>query len=74
MTPKPFGRTAAIVTALTMDSRYNRICYLVAPAARPVVARTAAALPPPGQLTVWDLPPTACTPIPGGPPPWERQT
>jgi len=62
LTPKPFGRTAAIVTALTMDTRYHRICYLVTPAARPVLVRTAAALPSPGQITVWDLPPAAFTP------------
>ena len=68
LTPKPSGRTAAIVTALTMDTRYHRICYLAAPAARPVLDRTAAALPPPGQITVWDLPPAAFTPGPDSQP------
>ena len=45
LTPKPVARTTAIITALTAGP-YARICYLTAPAARPVVTRAAAALPP----------------------------
>ena len=67
MTPKPVARTTAIITALAAGP-YARICYLTAPAARPVVTRAAAALPPGalGRFTVWDLPPAAFTPGPGG--------
>jgi hypothetical protein len=74
LTPKPLGRTAAIMAALlarTADyypgsapaagPRYARVVYLTAPAARSVTGRAAATLPPPlaARVTVRDLPPGA---------------
>ena len=43
------------------EPRYHRVVYLTAPAARGVVDRAAATLPPSlgGRLTVRDLPPGA---------------
>jgi hypothetical protein len=74
LTPKPLARTAAIMTGLltrTIDyqpaarpaaaPRYHRVVYLASPAARSVVDRAAAALPPAlaARMTVRDLPPGA---------------
>lgn len=71
LTPKPVARTTAIMTGLltrTTDyqpgarpaarPRYDRVIYLVAPAARSVVDRAAEAVPGPlcGRLAVRDLP------------------
>jgi hypothetical protein len=74
LTPKPLARTASIMAGLlarTTDyypgcaaaagPRYDRVVYLVAPAARGVTERAAAGLPPPlaARVTVRDLPPGA---------------
>jgi hypothetical protein len=64
LTAKHADRTAAIMAGLTAPAGYTHVYYLTAPAARGVVARCAAALPgdTPSRVTVWDLPPDACTP------------
>ena len=64
LTAKHAARTAAIMADLTAPAGYAHVLYLTAPAARGVVARCADALPPgtAAQVTVWDLPPSACTP------------
>ena len=74
LTPKPLTRTTAIMSGLltrTADygpgarpgpgPRYDRVVYLASPAARGVVDRATAALPPGlgSRLTVRDLPPGA---------------
>jgi hypothetical protein len=74
LTPKPLARTARIMTGLltrTSDyhpgaeprarPRYDRVVYLVTPAAKGVTERAAASLPPAHQarITVRDLPPGA---------------
>jgi hypothetical protein len=71
LTPKPLRRTAAIMTGLldrTADygpqapggrvPRYDRVVYLCAPAARPVVTRAVAGLarPQAARIVVRDLP------------------
>jgi hypothetical protein len=71
LTPKPLARTAAIMAGLLAGTadyqpaappgpgpRYGRVVYLASPAARSIVDRAAAALPP-GQrsrLVIRDLP------------------
>jgi hypothetical protein len=70
LTPKPAARTVAIMsTLLTAPApagpagkpRYDRVVYLTAPPARPVVDRAAAALPGhlAARLVIRDLPPGA---------------
>jgi hypothetical protein len=71
LTARNATRTEAIMTAMT-TAGYGRVLYLTSPAAYPVVARCAAALPA-GTLatvTVHDLPPAAYSPayIPIGAP------
>ena len=60
LTAKHAARTAAIMAALAAAG-YARILYFTAPAARPAVARAAAALPA-APITIHDLPPAAFTP------------
>jgi len=60
LTPKHAARTAAIMTGLAAAG-YARVLYFTAPAARPALARYAAALPA-AAITVHDLPATAYTP------------
>jgi hypothetical protein len=66
LTPKPAARTAGIMTGLLTPMRYAQVIYLTAPAARPVVTRAAASLPPGEQarVVIRDLPPYAFTPEP----------
>jgi hypothetical protein len=61
LTPKPAARTQRIIGGLLARPRYAQVIYLTAPAARPVVTATAAALPPAqqGRVAVRDLPPGA---------------
>jgi hypothetical protein len=68
LTPKPLARTGRIMAALLSPPRYAQVLYLAAPAARPVLHRAAAGLPPAQQarIVVRDLPPSAFTPE--GPP------
>jgi len=63
LTPKPAARTTRIMAGLVSPARYAQVIYLTAPAARPVVTRSADTIPA-GQkakITVWDLPPSAFT-------------
>ncbi len=66
LTPKPVARTAGIMAGLLSPMRYATVVYLTAPAARPVVLRAAASLPPGEQarVAVRDLPAAAFTPEP----------
>jgi len=66
LTPKPLARTARIMTELLHQMRYAQVIYLTAPAARPVVTRAAAGLPPVEQarVVVRDLPMSAFTAAP----------
>ena len=66
LTPKPIARTTRIMTGLLSPMRYAQVVYLTAPAARPVVTRAAAALPPGDQprVVVRELPAAAFTPEP----------
>jgi hypothetical protein len=52
------------MTGLLTPARYTQLIYLTAPAARPVLTRAAAGLPPAQQprITIRDLPPAAPTP------------
>ena len=65
LTPKPIARTTRIMAGLLGGpARYAQVLYLVAPAARPVVTRSAGALPA-GQgtrITIAGLPASAFTP------------
>jgi hypothetical protein len=63
LTPKPAVRTIEIMTELLTSIRYAQVIYLTAPAARPVVMRAAASLPPGDQVrvVVRDLPESAFT-------------
>jgi len=63
LTPKPVVRTVEIMTGLLTSIRYAQVIYLTAPAARPVVTRAAASLPPGEQarMVVRDLPESAFT-------------
>ena len=67
LTPKPVARTTAIMTGLLSPMRYATVVYLTAPAARPVVLRAAASLPPGEQnrVAVRDLPAAAFAPEAG---------
>jgi hypothetical protein len=64
LTPKPTARTARIMAGFLTPMTYAQVIYLTAPAARPVVTRAAASLPPGDQarVTVRDLPAYAFTP------------
>jgi len=66
LTPKPIARTTRIMGELLTCTQYSLVIYLTAPAARPVVSRAAASLPPGEQprITVRDLPPIAFLPEP----------
>ena len=66
LTPKPVGRTTGIMAGLLSPMQYATVVYLTAPAARPVVLRAAASLPPGDQVrvAVRDLPAAAFTPEP----------
>jgi len=66
LTPKPIARTTRIMTGLVGPTQYAQVIYLTAPAARPVVTRAAASLPPGEQdwVAVRDLPGYAFTPEP----------
>jgi hypothetical protein len=66
LTPKPLARTTRIMTGLLSPMWYAQVIYLTAPAARSVVTRAAASLPPGEQarLVVRDLPAYAFTPEP----------
>ncbi len=66
LTPKPLARTAGIMIELLTSMRYAQVIYLTAPAARPVVTRAAASLPPGerARLAARDLPPSAFAPEP----------
>jgi len=66
LTPKPIARTTRIMTGLLSPMRYAQVIYLTAPAARPVVTRAAALLPPGEQsrVVVRDLPAAASAPEP----------
>ena len=54
------------MAGLLSPMRYAQVIYLTAPAARPVVTRAAAGLPPGDQarLTIRELPAAASTPEP----------
>jgi hypothetical protein len=64
LTPKPLPRASRIMTGLLAPGRYAQVIYLTAPAARPVLTRAAAGLPPAQQsrIVIRDLPPDAFTP------------
>ncbi len=64
LTPKPLERTGRIMAGLLSPLRYAQVIYLTAPAARPVVTRAAASLPPGDQarMVIRDLPRYAFTP------------
>jgi hypothetical protein len=61
LTPKPVARTIRIMSGLLSPLRYAQVIYLTAPAARPVVVRAAASLPPAEQarVVVRELPASA---------------
>jgi hypothetical protein len=64
--PPRRARTTGIMTGLLTPMQYATVVYLTAPAARPVVLRAAASLPPGEQarVAVRDLPAAAFTPEP----------
>jgi hypothetical protein len=66
LTPKSLARTTGIMAGLLASMQYAQVIYLTAPAARPVVTRAAASLPPGEQarVVVRDLPQYALTPEP----------
>lgn len=66
LTPKSADRTVRIMTGLLSPTRYAAVVYLTAPAARQVVLRAVASLPPGerSMIAVRDLPATAFAPEP----------
>ncbi len=64
LTPKPLARTTRIMSGLLGPARYAQVIYLTAPPARPVVTRSAGAIPAGQQarIVIRDLPPSAFTP------------
>jgi hypothetical protein len=66
LSPKPVARTTRIMGELLTFMQYSLVIYLTAPAARPVVTRAAASLPPGDQpgIAVRDLPAIAFLPEP----------
>jgi hypothetical protein len=67
LTPKPVARITQIMTGLLSPMQYAHVIYLTAPAARAVVTRAAASLPPGEQarIVIRDLPESAYCPEPG---------
>ncbi len=65
LTPKPIARTTRIMGGLLAPMQYAQVIYLTAPAARPVVSRAAASIPPAEQarLVTRDLPAVALGPV-----------
>src|SRR5271166_5956206 len=64
LTRKPLARTTRIMTSLLSPPQYAQVIYLTAPAARPVVTRSADTIPA-GQaarVIIRDLPSSAFTP------------
>ena len=66
LTPKPVDRTTRIMAGLATAMQYAQVIYLTAPAARQVVNRAAAALPPGEQarVAIRPLPASAFFPEP----------
>ena len=66
LTPKPIARTTRIMGELLTSMQYSLVIYLTAPAARAVVNRAAASLPPGEQprIAVRELPDIAFLPEP----------
>ena len=66
LTPKAAARTTRIMTGLLSPMRYAQVVYLTAPAARGVVTRAAAGLPPGDQprMVIRELPAAAVAPEP----------
>ena len=66
LTPKPVDRTTRIMAGLATAMQYAQVIYLTAPAARQVVTRAAASLPPGEQarVAIRPLPATAFFPEP----------
>ena len=66
LTPKSIARTTRIMGGLLTSAQYSLVIYLTAPAARPVVTRAAASLPPGEQprIAVRNLPDIAFLPEP----------
>jgi hypothetical protein len=66
LTPKSIARTTRIITGMLTPVQYAHVIYLTAPAARPVVTRAVAGLPPRDQarVAVRDLPAAAFGPEP----------
>jgi hypothetical protein len=66
LTPKAAARTTRIMTGLLSPLRYAQVVYLTAPAARGVVTRAAAGLPPGDQprMVIRELPAAAFAPEP----------
>jgi hypothetical protein len=66
LTPKPLPRTTRIMGELMTSRQYSLVVYLTAPAARSVVTRAAASLPPGEQprVAVRELPAIAFVPAP----------
>jgi hypothetical protein len=66
LTPKPIARTTRIMGELLTSMQYSLVIYLTAPAARAVVTRAAASLPPGDQprIAVRELPDIAFLPEP----------
>src|ERR1035437_5214433 len=66
LTPKAAARTTRIMTGLLRPLRYAQVVYLTAPAARGVVTRAAAGLPPgdPPRMVIRELPAAAVAPEP----------
>jgi hypothetical protein len=66
LTAKTQARTEDIITGLLTAAQYAHVIYLTAPAARRVVARTVAGLPPrdQGRVVIRDLPAAAFMPEP----------
>jgi hypothetical protein len=64
LSPKPLPRAARIMTGLLAPARYAQVLYLTGRAARPVLTRAAAGLPPGQQarIVIRDLPSYAFPP------------
>jgi hypothetical protein len=66
LTPKPVDRTTRIMAGLVTAMQYAQVIYLTAPAARQVVTRAAASLPPGerARVAIRPLPAAAFFPEP----------
>ena len=63
LTPKPFTRATAIMTALLRPEPYNRVIYCAARPAQPVLSRAATHnYDGPSLITINDLPAAASPP------------